>query len=166
LECEAHRPPPRHDDAEDGADHDGEREAGGDAVKRSGPVRHEVAVAHEVDPGDDHVRGRRQGEGRAESEPRRRFPRQRAQEDGEIAEQCLFHIPYPDARYARVHPPPSGEGRDAFIASTRTRSQISSTLSTNILVLKQCGSVLSKRVSMIALICPGRADITATRSDK
>ena len=52
----------------------------------------------------------------------------------------------------------------ALIASSRTSPQISSTLSTKPFDLKTCGSVLSNFVSTKALIRPGRADITATRS--
>src|SRR3989442_15452374 len=52
----------------------------------------------------------------------------------------------------------------ALIASMRTRFQISSTLSMKPLFLKIAGSLLSNLVSTIALMRPGRADITATRS--
>ena len=54
--------------------------------------------------------------------------------------------------------------RCALIASSRTRFQSSSTLSTNCLALKMPGSFLSNLVSTMVLMRPGRADITATRS--
>ena len=52
----------------------------------------------------------------------------------------------------------------ALIASSRTRFHSSSTLSTNGLARKMSLSFLSKRVSTVALMRPGRADITTTRS--
>src|SRR4051812_34368574 len=52
----------------------------------------------------------------------------------------------------------------ALIASIRTRFQISSTLSMKPLFLKMAGSLLSNLVSTMALMRPGRADFTATRS--
>jgi hypothetical protein len=50
------------------------------------------------------------------------------------------------------------------MASSRTSCQISSNVSTNGLALKTSGSFLSKRAPTLALMRPGCADVTVTRS--
>jgi hypothetical protein len=52
----------------------------------------------------------------------------------------------------------------ALMASMRTRFHSSSTLSTKALALRMSGASLSNLVSTMALMRPGLADITATRS--
>src|SRR5262249_54863145 len=114
----------------------------------SGAVADQLAIAKHLDPRHDDRAEWRQGEGRDETTASAHLPGKSQQEKRRVAEDCRFHARAPCA----------------LIASIRTRFQISSTLSTNGFALKIFGSFLSNRVSTIALMRPGRADMTATRS--
>src|SRR5262249_5392318 len=100
-----------------------------------------------VEPGCGYLGERRQQRRRDQPEPRDKLPSEREQHERRVADQCSHHAL-----------------RSALIASSRTRPHSSSTLSSLCLTRKMPFSFLTKRVSTIALMRPGRADITATRS--
>src|SRR4029077_8047589 len=119
------------------------------AIERRRAVIDQFAVADEIDPGRRDAAQWRQSERIDHVEACRNLPGERQQQERQIAGGGLRH---------------GASVSCALIASMRTRFQRSSTFSTNSLLRRMLGSRLPNLVSTIALIRPGRADMTATRS--
>src|SRR6516162_499241 len=134
--------------------------------QRRRAIADEFAVLEQIDPGRRHRAQRRQSERGDEAAARAGFPREREQEQREVSQQRRLHATPLRSHGGRGNGRLDHDARPvcALIASMRTRFQISSTLSVKPLFLKIAGSLLSNLVSTIALMRPGRADITATRS--
>src|SRR5437870_2809574 len=124
------------------------------------------SMRSQIDPGRRHRAQRRQSERRDEAAARAGFPREREQEQREVSQQRGLNATLLRSAGGRGNGRLDHDARPvcALIASMRTKFQISSTLSVKPLFLKIAGSLLSNLVSTIALMRPGRADITATRS--